>query len=487
MNNKKITRILALIMAAALALSMTGCDKDKDKKGSTSEVADESYEDADDYDYSDEYADDDYEDADDSDTSDTGDTDCEMDNIGITFHFPAQYINTVGSVELADADMTGFGEIFFCVANYIGLSRDEYSDEYVSERAEEAYGDLNLPIFTIVAITGERGAEDIIRSAGDFMEEGVTADDFSPVGSADGVNFFEYKKNDTSNYKNLEGDFKTEYDALVSLKDGVISGATYKRPDDAVDPDPNSAANAEVDKISFTTTDFDGNTITSEEIFSQHEITMVNVWATWCGWCTGELAELQQINQRLAEKDCAIVGLCGDARDDENSWGLAHGLLQENGVTYLNICPYDGWNDDFDMNNGWPTSFFVNREGVMISEPVCGAKVDRYESIIDALLNGGASPRLQKTNSYTNSDNVYRVRVVDDALQPIEGVMVQFCSDENCNMGVTGSDGTTTFDNPPGNYEVHVKKLPAGYEENTTTYTTEAQYSDMVIVVERAD
>ena len=63
--------------------------------------------------------------------------------------------------------------------------------------------------------------------------------------------------------------------------------------------------------------------------------------------------------------------------------------------------------------------------------------------------------------------------------------MVQFCSDENCSMGVTGSDGTTTFDNPPGKYEVHVRKVPAGFEENTTTYTTEDQYSDMVIVIER--
>ena len=475
MNNKKITGILALIMSAALAVCMTGCG-DKDKTDTSSNAAEESYDDSDDYEYYDEDdGDADYE---------FPDEDYEMDNIGITFHLPKQYLNTIGSVEFYDFDVTGYGEIFYCEADYIGLSQDEYSDDHISDSAAESYNENSVPVFGVVAITGNRTAEDLSKVISEYLEDGIGADDLKPVGSDEGVNFFECTKLDTTDYNNLGADYKSEYDELVALKDSILSDAKYSRPSDAVDPDTDSSADADddADKISFTTEDLDGNTISSDDIFSQHEITMINVWATWCPYCTGELPELEEINNRLVEKNCAIVGLCGDADDDIN---LAKKMLDEFGVTYLNIRTFDGMGDIFDMDNGWPTSFFVNKKGEIVSEPLTGAQVDAYEGIIDKLLNGGASPRIQKTNSYANSDNLYRIRVVDDSLQPVEGVMVQFCSDENCSMGVTGSDGTTTFDNPPGKYEVHVRKVPAGFEENTTTYTTEDQYSDMVIVIER--
>ena len=44
--------------------------------------------------------------------------------------------------------------------------------------------------------------------------------------------------------------------------------------------------------LSFETTDLDGNTVKSEDLFAQHELTMVNIWTTWCGPCKGELAGL---------------------------------------------------------------------------------------------------------------------------------------------------------------------------------------------------
>ena len=83
------------------------------------------------------------------------------------------------------------------------------------------------------------------------------------------------------------------------------------------------------------------------------------------------------------------------------------------------------------------------------------------------------------------SGKMYRIRVVDESMDPVEGAMVQFCSDETCKMGMTDNDGIATFSDPPGEYEVHVQKLPEGYKKHTTAYKTEKQYSDMVIVVER--
>ena len=127
----------------------------------------------------------------------------------------------------------------------------------------------------------------------------------------------------------------------------------------------------------------------------------------------------------------------------------------------------------------------MDRNGKIIAEPITGAEVGLYEKHIEDALNGIEIPQTKRTNYYENSDNCYRIKVVDEDMKPVEGAMVQFCSDENCNMGVTGSDGTVTFDNPPGIYEVHVRKVPEGYDVNTSTYRTADHYSDMVIVVEK--
>lgn len=60
--------------------------------------------------------------------------------------------------------------------------------------------------------------------------------------------------------------------------------------------------------ISFETTDLDGNVVRSADVFKGHRLTMVNVWGTFCGPCIGEMPELEKLNYRLKQKDCAIVG-----------------------------------------------------------------------------------------------------------------------------------------------------------------------------------
>ena len=48
-------------------------------------------------------------------------------------------------------------------------------------------------------------------------------------------------------------------------------------------------------KLVFETTDLEGNSITSDEIFTGHRVTMINMWATWCDPCKNELPELAKM------------------------------------------------------------------------------------------------------------------------------------------------------------------------------------------------
>ena len=45
---------------------------------------------------------------------------------------------------------------------------------------------------------------------------------------------------------------------------------------------------ASENRLTFSTKDLDGNTVTSE-IFENYDVTLVNIWGTFCGPCKAEL------------------------------------------------------------------------------------------------------------------------------------------------------------------------------------------------------
>ena len=60
------------------------------------------------------------------------------------------------------------------------------------------------------------------------------------------------------------------------------------------------------------TTDLDGNTVNTADIFAENKLTMVNIWATFCGPCINEMPELEKIHQEYAEEGAGVIGLVLD-------------------------------------------------------------------------------------------------------------------------------------------------------------------------------
>lgn len=135
--------------------------------------------------------------------------------------------------------------------------------------------------------------------------------------------------------------------------------------------------------VSFATTDLDGNTVRSADIFKGYKVTVVNLWATWCGPCRGELAELGAMAGQFEEKGCQLIGIC---EDGEGSAADAKALLKENGCDYLNIVLTDEMRQIF-ATQGYPTTFFLDSKGNMIAEPVLGAYVERYPEVLEQCLS----------------------------------------------------------------------------------------------------
>ena len=250
------------------------------------------------------------------------------------------------------------------------------------------------------------------------------------------------------------------------------------------------------EKLEFTTIDLEGNTVTSKELFSGNKITMVNFWGTWCPNCMDEMSYLAQLQERLQEKGCGILGLDYEmALTGDEALQAAKDVLQEYGVTYPNAVMPEELNEKV---IGYPTTFFVNEDGVVLTLPIVGAYVDGYESTIDALLEGkieaaapiGSGRDAEPAESMTGGPgdgglaenaSAYRV-IVEDADGPVEGVMIQMCDDSACSLVMTDAEGIACFESPSGKaYEVHVLTVREGYEEDTTVYHTAETYEDVII------
>ena len=412
---------------------------------------------------------------------------------GISLYVPDSYMQTKGMLYPSIGEELGYNTGWYYLdMDYFAMSEDEYNaiidkDDFTEEDHNLLFSNM-ANIFSMYTLAD--GA-DLNAMAAYLAQQGFPID-LSCVTKMDegaGYTYYLYL-NPNQNISSFRPEFAAEFQAMQGAVQEIAKRAELYMP---VDP----FAGMEGKKLSFNTTDINGNPVSSEELFGQHEITMLNVWASWCGPCVGELSELEAINGRLAGKNCAVVGLLYDGADPD-AVQTAKGILQEKGVTYTIILPPDNVDELFDMT-AFPTSFFVDKTGTLVGKPVEGAAVEAYEGAIDGLLAAGSSPAPSQggvtaglnavkaavpTGAVANDAGMYRVYVADDSGKPVEGATVQFCSDSECTLGKTDAQGVASFQVPEGSYTVHLLKVPADYEKNSTEYTMLSTYSDLSIVVD---
>ena len=320
-------------------------------------------------------------------------------DFGISYKAPEKYLNTKGYVELGGYTINSEDpKINTIYMTYYAVSRDQldefanYLDEWFTamqtggETPEEPqkgwseWSNLTCDFMWIVAADSgidEDELKEYISEAGGESEI-KELEKLETVGNTD-FYFVRFDKidSDADTYKEYMGEFYDEFTELAADKETFISSFTFSEP---VVNEVNVG-----DKIEFETTDLDGNTITSEEIFSKHKVTMINLWATWCGPCKKELPELGGLAKEFEEKDAQIIGICLDADDPEKA-EQAKELLSEAECGYLNLTP-PGNVDEILPSMSIPMTVFVDSDGVVIAEKIVGAYVDRYPEVLDECLD----------------------------------------------------------------------------------------------------
>ena len=133
----------------------------------------------------------------------------------------------------------------------------------------------------------------------------------------------------------------------------------------------------------FEGKDLDGNTVKSDELFSGNAVTVVNFWFTTCNPCVGELAELDALNEELAEKGGSLIGVNTFTLDgDEAAISEAKDVLAKKGATYQNVYfDSDGEAGKFTTNIfAYPTTYVVDRSGNIVGEPIVGAITEKKQA-----------------------------------------------------------------------------------------------------------
>lgn len=318
------------------------------------------------------------------------------DQMGFRLTYPDIFDHTTGA--LMPMPVGNVNGLYLFLMNYMALTKEELAEisshsaggqmsEEDTLKATNAMGVM----LTVTGIEGGQGPEEIIKRLS--AEGSMTANDFIELGRCDDLTYYaiEDPKVEASFMNSMGPAFQEEFPVLKNALITALKNAEYYKP-------RVPGADLVGRKLSFETKDTDGNTVKSEELFAAHAVTMINLWATWCGPCRNELEELGNIHRRLADRDAAIVGICSDADEKADA---CRELMAKNNLTYINLLPFAQLEEQL-PTEGYPTSFFVSREGVIMTYPVIGAPADLslYEDTINEMLaKTGNVPAAQEGTS----------------------------------------------------------------------------------------
>lgn len=142
----------------------------------------------------------------------------------------------------------------------------------------------------------------------------------------------------------------------------------------------------------FETKGVDGKDYT-EKVFSDYELTLVNIFTTWCSPCVNEIPELEKLYEEMKEKGVGVVGVVldtvgDDAKQNEDTVKKAGVLQEKTKASYPFLVP------DSTMMNGrlngisaFPETFFVDKEGNIVGETYSGShSLDEWKEIVEKEL-----------------------------------------------------------------------------------------------------
>ncbi|MDP2776673.1 MAG: TlpA disulfide reductase family protein [Anaerolineales bacterium] len=132
----------------------------------------------------------------------------------------------------------------------------------------------------------------------------------------------------------------------------------------------------------FTLDNLQGEKVTLSNL--RGKIVVINLWATWCPPCRAEMPALENAYEQYKDSGVVVLGLNVTNQDSESE---VPRFVEEFGLTFPILLDRDGSVSALYELRGLPTTFFVNRAGIIRTVVVGGPMSETFfRSKIEALL-----------------------------------------------------------------------------------------------------
>lgn len=141
----------------------------------------------------------------------------------------------------------------------------------------------------------------------------------------------------------------------------------------------------------FSMEDVNGETYT-QEMFADHDLTMINVFTTWCSPCIREIPDLEKLSKEMEDQGVQVVGIVQDVAGnaDEETIEKAKLLAEKTGAAYPFLIPDAGYlNGRLAGISAVPETFFADKEGNIVGETYSGSRsFEDWKGIVEKELEG---------------------------------------------------------------------------------------------------
>ena len=302
--------------------------------------------------------------------------------LGLTMKLPKELLKQIKAQTIAMISNEGWNENGD-VIKYAYLSWNEMTEEQKEEEVDKlgtAYEDWcnSLGKIGVIGVYDEDSQKK--------LDEITGCTEHKEIGSSSDGKYKYY----LSTNKDAEESLKKEVEEI----DVTLTEMTPPQQLSAFDQPQDTSSNAENSTTvgKFETKGIDGKDYT-EKVFSDYDLTLVNIFTTWCSPCVNEIPELEKLYEEMKEKGVGVVGVVldtvgDDGKQDEETVKKAGVLQDKTKASYPFLIP------DSTMMNGrlngisaFPETFFVDKEGNSVGETYSGSHtLDEWKEIVEKEL-----------------------------------------------------------------------------------------------------
>lgn len=116
----------------------------------------------------------------------------------------------------------------------------------------------------------------------------------------------------------------------------------------------------------FTQQDIDGRAVKLSDIYSKHQYTLIDFWASWCGPCKAEYPYMIEAYQAFSDEGFTILGISLDSKKQQ--WLDA---IEEEGLNWIHVSDLKGSQNQAALLygvSGIPSNFLVDRNGIILAK-----------------------------------------------------------------------------------------------------------------------